>query len=165
MPRVKASFSEDEDAIYTSWQCHIFAIALHRLTGLPLGSIAQREPVPEKDRVFPDGEPLYYELHAHAVVLLGGGLYADVDGIHLFDANESLSWFAGTGNLPELIHYGDDEDALEERYPDDVALYLNQAIRDVDEWDCYSLALHYHHLYQAGKLDIDTLCAPEKKAG
>ena len=52
MPRVKASVSEDEEAIYTSGQCHIFAIALHRLTGLPLGSIAQREPVPEKDRVF-----------------------------------------------------------------------------------------------------------------
>ncbi|WP_207063164.1 hypothetical protein [Motiliproteus sp. SC1-56] len=142
MPLIKESNHKDEECLYTGGQCHSFAIALHRITGLSLATITRKHVVPNKDRLFDDEHNSYEYEHAHAVVLLSPNLYADVYGVHRFDPEEAKTWFGSvkpSDPLPSIEPFGDDEELLASFFEDYDEDQIAHALIDAKEWGVVDL--------------------------
>jgi len=97
--------TEEQAKPYLCNDCHQFAYALHLLTGKPIVSIVVKHPLPE-DEIYGEEETDKYGFeHAHAGVLVAEGIYADVQGIHQFDAERCGALFGGLvpgSSMPSL---------------------------------------------------------------
>lgn len=103
---------------FNTGYCDSFAVALHKLTKLQLGSIVRKTLLPEEKWYGDDENDKYDFEHAHAFVLLAKDIYADINGIHKFSAEkDNCYWLAGKdASLPYIECFGDDVTALDAFY-------------------------------------------------
>lgn len=124
---------------YTTGDCHIFAVALHRLTGAPMVSISRQTPLPEHEWYGDEDSDKYEFEHAHAGILIGKDIFVDVHGAHRFDAkNDGCLWMTNEDNTsdPYLYKIGADQSLLESWYTEAPEADIHQAMCDAMHWGC-----------------------------
>lgn len=139
---IKSNASGSREHPYTTGECHTFAIALHRLTGAPLVSIARKTPLPE-EKWYGDEEDDKFDFeHAHAGVLIGKDVFVDVNGAHRFDSNDSdCLWMTNKPetSAPYLYKVGADQTLLESCFTDAQESDIHQAMCDAMQWGCVAV--------------------------
>lgn len=97
---------------YLTGDCHIFAIALNRLTNYPLVSFYKRHPIPEEEWLGDEENDKYEFEHAHAAVMLDfeKGIYLDATGIKDIDKDDFCFMFNNEDTLIEIMTFRGEED-------------------------------------------------------
>lgn len=97
---------------YLTGDCHIFAIALNRLTGYPLVSFYKRQPIPEEKWLGDEENDKYEFEHVHAAVMLDfeKGIYLDSTGIKNINKDDFCFIFNNEDTPIEIMTFIGEED-------------------------------------------------------